>query len=161
MKFNKNIIISVIVTLVLGIGISAILFKPMGTVATEKNNAELYAEMKENAKEEVKAELEGQFKAQLEEEVKKIKDDTNTQIEKLKIEYDKAIADAKLDQVNNIQAAIQQANTDAQAAIQQATSPEEIERRRQEEMRKNPEKYGLNDPMPTVAEPTPPSKEDE
>lgn len=154
MKVNKNIIISVIVTLVLGIGISAILFKPMGTVATEKNNAELYLQMKENAKEEVKAELEVQFKVQLEEEVKKVKDDTNTQIEKLKVEYDKAIADAKLEQANNLQAAIQQANANAQAAIETATSPQAIEQRRQEEMRKNPVKI---DPpqQPTVPdEPT-------
>lgn len=153
MKVNKNIIISIVVTLIAGVGISAIAFKPMGTVATEKNNAELYLQMKEEAKEEVKAELEGQFKAQLEEEVKKIKDDTNTQIEKLKIEYDKAIADAKLEQANNIQVAIQQANADAQEAINQATSPQAIEQRRQEDMKKNPDKYGLNDPRPEAVEP--------
>ena len=47
-----------------------------------------------------------------------------------------------------LQAAIQQANADAQAKIESATSPEEIERRRQEEMKRNPEKYGLNDPVP-------------
>ena len=120
----------------------------MGTVATEKNNAELYAEMKENAKEEVKAELQEQFNKQLADEVAKIKEETNLQIEKLKIDYDSAIADAKLEQANNIQAAIQQANADAQAKIESATSPEEIERRRQEEMKRNPEKYGLNDPVP-------------
>lgn len=161
MKDNKGIIISVVVTLVLGIGISAIVFKPMGTVATEKNNAELYAEMKENAKEEVKAELQEQFNALLAEEVMKIKEDTNTQVEKLKIEYDKAIADAKLEQANNIQAAIQQANSNAQAAINQATSPEEIERRRQEEMKNNPEKYGLTEQRPGVGGVAPPTKENE
>ncbi len=37
MKVNRNIIISVIVALVAGIGISSLVFKPMGTVATEKN----------------------------------------------------------------------------------------------------------------------------
>ena len=73
MKVNKNIIISVVVTLVLGVGISAIVFKPMGTVATEKNNAELYLQMKEEAKAEVQAELEEQFNIQLADEVKKIK----------------------------------------------------------------------------------------
>ncbi|MBS5937104.1 hypothetical protein [Clostridium sp.] len=138
MKVNKNIIISVVVTLVLGVGISAIVFKPMGTVATEKNNAELYLQMKEEAKAEVQAELEEQFNMQLADEVKKIKEDTDTQIEKLKIEYDKAIADAKLEQANNIQVAIEQANVNAQKAIDNATSPQAIEQRRQEEMKKNP-----------------------
>ncbi len=148
MRVNKNIIISIVITLVAGVGISSLIFKPMGTVATEKNNAELYAEMKENAKEEVKEELQEQFNKQLADEVAKIKEETNLQIEKLKIDYDSAIADAKLEQANNIQAAIQQANADAQAKIESATSPEEIERRRQEEMKRNPEKYGLNDPVP-------------
>lgn len=157
MRINKNIIISVIITLVLGVGISAFVFRPMGTVATEKNNAELYAEMKENAKEEVKAELQEQFNNQLADEVAKIKEETNLQIEKLKMEYDKAIADAKLEQANNLQNAIIQAQADAQAKIESATSPEEIERRRQEEMRKNPEKYGL-DPIPEVVKPNEPVK---
>ena len=102
----------------------------MGTVATEKNNTELYLQMKEQAKAEVQAEFDKQL-----EEVRK---DTDAQIEKLKVEYDKAMADAKLEQANNLQAAIQQANANAQEAINQATSPEEIERRRQEEMKKNP-----------------------
>ena len=161
MRVNKNIIISIAITLVAGVGISAVVFKPMGTVATEKNNAELYAEMKESAKEEVKAELEEQLNTQLVEEVKKIKEETDLQIKTLKSEYDTAIANAKLEQANNLQAAINQANSNAQQAINQATSPEEIERKRQEDMKNNPEKYGLNDPMPTVAEPTPPAKENE
>ena len=151
MKINKNIIISVVVTLIAGVGISAIAFKPMGTVATEKNNAELYLQMKEEAKAEVKAE----FNKQLEE----VKKDTDAQIEKLKVEYDKAIADAKLEQANNIQAAIQEANSNAQAAINQATSPEAIEQRRQEEMKKDP----IEKPqVPTTpAKPTPPVKDGE
>lgn len=159
MRLNKNIIISVVVTLVLGVGVSAIAFKPMGTVATEKNNAELYLQMKEEAKLEVQAELEEQFNAQLAEEVKKIKEDTDEQIEKLKIEYDKAIADAKLEQANNIQAAIQQANANAQEAINHATSPEEIERRRQEEMKKNPIEQPTLEVTPE--KPTPPVKDGE
>ena len=145
MRVNKNIIISIAITLVAGVGFSSLVFKPMGTVATEKNNAELYAEMKENAKAEVKAELEEQFNAQLGAEVKKIKEDTELQIKTLKSEYDSAIANAKLQQANELQSAIEQANATAQVAINQATSPEEIERRRQEEMKKNPEKYGLNE----------------
>lgn len=160
MRINKNIIITVAITLVGGVGISALVFKPMGTVATEKNNAELYAEMKENAKEEVKEELQSEFDEKLVNEVAKIKEETNLQIEKLKTEYDKAIADAKLEQANNLQNAIIQAQADAQAKIESATSPEEIERRRQEEMRKNPEKYGL-DPIPEAVKPTPPPKENE
>lgn len=140
MRVNKNIIISVITTLVLGVGISAFVFKPMGTVATEKNNAELYAEMKENAKEEVKAELQAEFDKQLEDEIARIKEETNLQIEKLKVDYDKAIADAKLEQANNLASAIEKAQTDAQTKIDAATSPQEIERRRQEEMKKNPVK---------------------
>lgn len=147
MKVNKNIIISVIVTLVAGVGISAFVFKPLGTVATEKNNAELYLQMKEEAKEEVKAEFDKQL-----EEVKK---DTNEQIEKLKVEYDKAIADAKLEQANNIQAALEQANTNAQEVINQATSPEVIEERRQEEINKKP----IEAPKTEYNE-VPPSKED-
>lgn len=161
MKVNRNIIISVIVALVAGIGISSLVFKPMGTVATEKNNAELYFEMKENAKEEVKAELQEQFNTQLEEEVKKIKEETVLQIKALKSEYDSVIADAKLQQANELQLAINQANANAQAAIESATSPEEIERRRQEEMRKNPEKYGLNDPMPVATTPEEPPKKEQ
>ena len=148
MRVSKNIVISTIVTLVAGVGISALVFKPMGTVATEKNNAELYAEMKENAKEEVKKDLQVEFEKQLNEEVDKVKKETNLQVEKLRTEYDKAIADAKLEQANNLQNAIIQAQADAQAKIESATSPEEIERRRQEEMKRNPEKYGLNDPVP-------------
>ena len=148
MKVNKNIIISVVATLVLGVGISAIVFKPMGTVATEKNNAELYLQMKEEAKAEVQAELEEQFII----EVKKIKEDTDTQIEKLKIEYDKTIADAKLEQANNIQEAIEQANVNAQKAIDNATSPQAIEQRRQEEMKKNPIE------VPDVKVETPPER---
>lgn len=130
MKVNKNVIISVVITLVLGVGISAFVFKPLGTVATEKNNTELYLQMKEQAKVEVQAEFDKQL-----EEVKK---NTDAQIEKLKVEYDKAIADAKLEQANNLQAAIQQANSDAQKAIDSATSPQAIEQKRQEEMEKNP-----------------------
>ena len=130
MRINKNLIISIIVTLVLGVGISALVFKPMGTTASEKNNTELYYQMKEQAKEEVQAE----FEKQLEE----VKEETSQQIANLKAEYDKAIAEAKLQQANDIQAAIEQANANAQAAIQQATSPQAIEERRQEEMKKNP-----------------------
>lgn len=149
MKFNKNIIISGILTLVLGIGISAVVFKPMGTVATEKNNAELYLEMKEQAKAEVKAE----FDKELEKELAKVKEETNLEIEKLKVEYDKAIAEAKLEQAANLKTAIEQAQVDAQEKIDFATSPEEIERKRQEEMKKNPE------PMPdTTPEPIPDNK---
>lgn len=145
MRINKNIIISIAITLVTGVGISSFVFKPMGTVATEKNNAELYAEMKENAKAEVKAELEEQFNAQLVAEVNKIKQDTELQIKTLKSEYDSAIAEARLQQANDLQVAINQANANAQAAIESATSPQEIERRRQEEMKRNPEKYDLNE----------------
>lgn len=153
MRINKNIIITAAITLVAGVGISALVFKPLGTTATEKNNAQLYLEMKEQAKAEVQAEFDRQL-----EEVRK---DTDAQIEKLKVEYDKAIADAKLEQANNLQAAIQQANTNAQEAINQATSPEEIERKRQEDMKNNPEKYGLNDSMQKLADPIPPSRENE
>lgn len=149
MKVNKNIIISVVVTLILGIGISAIAFKPMGTVATEKNNTELYLQMKEQAKEEVQAEFDKQL-----EEVKK---DTDAQIEKLKVEYDKAIADAKLEQANNIQAAIEQANANAQSAIETATSPQAIEQRRQEEMKKNP--VEVDPPRKADVPPEPPKHE--
>lgn len=138
MRVNKNIIISIAITLVAGVGISAVVFKPMGTVATEKNNADLYLEMKEQAKEEVKAELEEQFNTQLTEEVKKIKDDTDLQIKTLKSEYDSAIASAKLEQANNLQAAIEQANSNAQTSIEQATSPQAIEQRRQDNMKNNP-----------------------
>lgn len=137
MRVNKNIIISIVITLVAGVGISSLIFKPMGTVATERNNAELYLEMKENAKEEVKAELQEDFNTQLAEEVKKIKEDTELQIKTLKSEYDSAIANAKLEQANELQAAINQANSNAQQAINQATSPQAIEERRQEEMKKN------------------------
>ncbi len=117
--------------------------------------------MKENAKEEVKAELQEQFNTQLEEEVKKIKEETVLQIKALKSEYDSVIADAKLQQANELQLAINQANANAQAAIESATSPEEIERRRQEEIRKNPEKYGLNDPMPVATTPEEPPKKEQ
>jgi hypothetical protein len=147
MRLNKNIIITAGITLVASIAISALIFKPMGTVATEKNNAELYVEMKENAKEEVKKELQVKFDNQLAEEVKRIKEETDLQIKNLKVEYDKAIADAKLEQANNLASAIEKAQVDAQAKINHATSPEEIDRRRQEDMKNNPEKYGLNDPI--------------
>lgn len=153
MKLNKNIIISIGTTLVASVAISALLFKPMGTVATEKNNAQLYLEMKENAKEEVKAELQARFDNQLAEEVKRIKEETDLQVKNLKVEYDKAIADAKLEQANNLATAIERAQADTQVKIENATSPAEIERRRQEDMKNNPEKYRLNDPMnlkPTI-----------
>lgn len=138
MRINKNIIITAAITLVAGVGISALVFKPLGTTATEKNNAQLYLEMKESAKEEVQKELQAEFDKQLADQVAQIKEETNLQIEKLKTEYDKAIVDAKLEQANNLQNAIIQANADAQAKIESATSPQEIERRRQEEMKKNP-----------------------
>ena len=130
MRVNKNIIISIAITLVAGVGISSLVFKPMGTVATEKNNSELYLEMKEQAKEEVQEE----FNKQLEE----VKKDTNEQIEKLKVEYDKAIADVKLQQSNDIQAAIEKTNTNVQQAIDNATSPQAIEEKRQQEIKQNP-----------------------
>ncbi|MBS5885151.1 hypothetical protein [Clostridium sp.] len=147
MRVSRNIIISIGITLVASVGISALVFKPMGTVATEKNNTELYLQMKEQAKAEVQAEFDKQL-----EQVKK---DTDEQIEKLRVEYDKAMADAKLEQANNLQAAIQQANANAEEAINQATSPEEIERRRQEERKNNPIE------VPKIEyNPVPPSKED-
>lgn len=138
MKFNKNIIISIGITLVVSVAISALVFKPIGTVATEKNNAELYLEMKESAKEEVQKELKAEFDNQLAEEIKKIKEETDIQIKNLKAEYDTAIAEAKLEQASNLQSAITQDQADAQAKIDYATYPQEIERRRQEEMKKNP-----------------------
>lgn len=142
MRINKNVIISIVITLISGVGISAILFKPMGTVATEKNNAELYLQMKEEAKAEVQAE----FDIKLQEEVKKIKEETQLEIDKLKVEYDKAIADAKLEQANNLQTAIQA----AEKKIEEATSWQAIEEKRQEEVNKNP----VN--IPTNHEPTNP-----
>ena len=36
MRVNKNIIITAAITLVAGVGISALVFKPLGTTATEK-----------------------------------------------------------------------------------------------------------------------------
>ena len=147
MRINKNLIISIIVTLILGVGISALVFKPMGTTASEKNNAELYYQMKEEAKAEVQAE----FHNQLEE----VKNETEQQINSLKAEYDKAIAEAKLQQAEDIQAAVEQANANAQKAIENATSPQAIEERRQEEMKKNP----IEAPKTEYNE-VPPSKED-
>lgn len=140
MRINKNIIISAVVTLIAGVGISAIIFKPMGTVATEKNNAELYMQMKEQATAEVKAEFE--------EQLAKVKEETQLEIDKLKVEYDKAIADAKLEQANNIQAAIQEASANTQRVIEESTSPQAIEQKRQEEMKKNP----IEQPTPTKKE---------
>lgn len=125
MKVNKNIIISIVVTLVIGIGISAVIFKPLGTMITEKNNTDLYLQMKDDAIAEVKAEFDKQL-----EQVKK---DTEQQINNLKAEYDKAISDAKLQQANDIKETLQQANDNAQKAIEDATSPQNIEQRRQEE----------------------------
>lgn len=130
MRINKNIIISVVVTLIAGVGISALVFKPMGTVATEKNNAELYLEMKEQAKEEVQAELD----IKLQEEISKIKKETNLEIDKLKVEYDKAIAEAKLEQANNLETVIQE----TQNKINESTSWASWEEKRQEEIKKNP-----------------------
>ncbi len=134
MRVSKNIVISIVITLVAGVGISSLVFKPMGTVATERNNAELYYQMKEEAKTEAQEE----FDIKLQEEIKKIKDETDLQIKTLKSEYDTAIANAKLEQANELQEAINQANTNAQQAINEATSPDAIEKRRQEEMKKNP-----------------------
>lgn len=130
MKINKNIIRSVIITLIAGIGISALVFKPMGTVATERNNAELYLEMKEQAKKEVREELD----IKLQEEIKKIKDETSLELERLKVEYDKAIVDYKLEQANNLQNVIQE----TQKKIDESTSWESWEEKRQEEIKKNP-----------------------
>ncbi|GAA0108515.1 hypothetical protein [Clostridium tertium] len=134
MRVSKNIVISIAITLVAGVGISSLIFKPMGTVATERNNSELYYQMKEEAK----IEAQEEFDIKLQEEIKKIKEDTDLQMKNLKAEYDSAIADAKLQQANELQAAINQANSNAQQAINEATSPEAIEKRRQEEMKKNP-----------------------
>lgn len=138
MRVNKNIIITAAITLVAGVGISALVFKPLGTTATEKNNAELYLEMKENAKEEAKKELQVEFDKQLADEVAKVKEETSLQIENLKAKYDTAIVEAKLEQASNLQAAIEQAQQDAQDKIEQATSWQAIEEKRQEEVKKDP-----------------------
>lgn len=134
MKGNKSLLIGIAVTLLASVGISALVFKPMGTVATEKNNAELYLEMKEQAKSEVQSELQSEFDLRLQEEIKNIKDETNMQIQNLKSEYDKAIADAKLQQANQIQAVVEE----TQNKIDQATSFQAIEDKRKEEAKKDP-----------------------